>query len=168
MIKKESETSCVQRWSCSVSSKDGAKAQKRTESKQEEEVVRRRTAKWRLRRKQTARKNWVSERSTYRDCCETFINLRTWNWCSGTGRKKEEEDRTSAGAPEVAEEVSEAAEFAGQEGELPFRRCLRSRAIVERKQMCWKKKFSPCKQERKEEAALRDSPMDVACSSHCP
>ena len=57
----------MQRWSCSVSSRDGAKAARRKESQREEEVVWERTAKWRLRRKQTARKSWMPERSTYRD-----------------------------------------------------------------------------------------------------
>ena len=43
-----------------------------------------------------------------------------------------------------------------------LRHCLRSRAVVERKQIFWKKKSRLCKQERKEEAAVRHCPMGVA------
>ena len=43
-----------------------------------------------------------------------------------------------------------------------FGLCLKSRASVEGKQTIWKKKPRPCRQERKDEAAVRHSPMDVA------
>ena len=86
---EELKKSCVLRWSCSVSSKDGAKAQRRMESRREEDVGWKVIAKWRLRRKQTARKSWMSETSTCRDSCETLRSLRTWSRCSGTDRQKE-------------------------------------------------------------------------------
>ena len=47
-----------------------------------------------------------------------------------------------------------------------FRLCLKSRALVEVKQLIWKKKSRPCRQEMKEEAAVRDSPMYVAFVPH--
>ena len=49
VIKKKSSRSCVQGWSCSIGSKDAAKAGRRMESRREEEVVWKRIARWRLR-----------------------------------------------------------------------------------------------------------------------
>ena len=51
-------------------------------------MVWKRIARWRFRRKQIARKMWMSERSTDRDSCETLKSLRTWSRCSATGRRK--------------------------------------------------------------------------------
>ena len=45
--------------------------------------------------------------------------------------------------------------------------CLKSRAIVGGQQMMWKKKSRPCRQARKEEAAVRPSPMGVALIQPC-
>ena len=38
---------------------------------------------------------------------------------------------------------------------------FQARSIVERKQISWKEKSRPCRQERKEEAYVRHGPMDV-------
>ena len=77
VIKKKSVRGCVQRWTYSASSKDGAKGPTRMESRRDGEVVWKRIARWRLRRKRTARKSWMSERCTHRDSCETLNSLRT-------------------------------------------------------------------------------------------
>ena len=50
-IRKRRSRSCVHKWSFSVSSKDGAKGRRRKESLREEEVVLKKTARWRLRKK---------------------------------------------------------------------------------------------------------------------
>ena len=54
---------CVQRRSCSVSRKDGARAPRRKESKREEEVVWKRIARWRL--KETDCKKKLDERKKH-------------------------------------------------------------------------------------------------------
>ena len=81
-----------------------------------------------LRKKRTERKNWMSRGKAYRSSCGT-VKEAYGHGGDGPGQpvtKVEEsvtrdckrEDRTFAGAPEDTEEVSEVAEFAGQEKEL--------------------------------------------------
>ena len=172
VIKNKSSRSCVQRWSCSVSSKDGAK-----ESRREEEVVSKKNTKWRLRRKQTARKSWTSDRSTFRGQLRDR-SLRTWSRRSGTGRKKlgrksckrlrgreqtfcRSTRRRSPRSCRVCRigrritsktllTVKKRCECSAKQMRKGrrvtrhvFRHCLRSRRIVEGKQIFWEKKSRP-------------------------
>ena len=88
VIKERSSRSCVHKWTCSVSSKEWSRAFRRRESRREEEVVLKKTARWRLRKKRIASKSCMNRRKAYRSSCGTLRSLRTWSRWSGIAKKK--------------------------------------------------------------------------------
>ena len=76
VIKKKSLRGCVQRWSCSVSSKDWAMHSKRMESRREEEAVWKSIARCRLRITRTARKSWMSDKAPTETAMEPMLRDR--------------------------------------------------------------------------------------------
>ena len=64
VVKKGSSRSCVHKWSCSVSSKEWGRVQSRKESRREEKVVLKKTARWRLRKKRTTRKKLEQQKKS--------------------------------------------------------------------------------------------------------
>ena len=118
----------VQYWSCSVSSKDGAKARRRMESRREEEVVWKEDCKMEVEEETDCRTKFdVRKKHLQRQLRDIEKFHRHGSSFPGQAERKlegrvardcEEGDRTSAGAAQDAE-VSEAAELAGQEEEPP-------------------------------------------------
>ena len=204
VIKKMSSKGCVQRWSYSVKSKDGAK-----DPETQGEPTRRGSGleedcDMEVEKKRTARKSWTSERKACRNSCETLRSLQTGSRCSGTARKKSGRDgyrrlierkrtellledqkmqkrsqklqslqdkkRNYLNDTCTCEEEMRKLSADMEERQAHFQ--ARFQALSEKSGNCRRaagdlEEDIQTLQERKEEAAVRRSPMDVALIQPC-
>ena len=176
------------------------KGRRPRESRREEEVVLKKTARSRLRKKLTARISWVSRGKVCRNSSGTLRSLRTWSRCSRTARKKSgrvsykrlkgrgqnfcrstrrcrrglrscrvcrtRREIYSKRLVLVRKKCRKSVTKWRKEG-CVLRLCEKNRATVGWQQMMWKTKSRSCRQERKEEAAVRRRPTDVALIQPC-